>query len=394
MDCMRVFITDGLWRKTLAAVRALGNAGIKVTAGESTILTPTFFSKYCNGFVRTPSPTLNPRAYVEFLLAYLERSPHDVLIPMEDTTQLLIARHYEEFSSKTRLFLAKHDKLVFMNDKWKILKHAETLGIPIPRTFQVDSLEMGMSMNRDLPYPLVVKPRVGSGSAGVEFVDRPEDLMPALERAFRAGRLPLLQERLPAAGAGLGASFLLDLRQEVRASFVHRRLREYPVGGGPSTLRESIVHDEVRAFGERLLRDLGFNGVAMVEFKVDLRDGRPKLMEVNPRFWGSLALAIHAGVNFPLLLVLTAMGEAFAPVTTYRIGHRCRWLLPGDILHFLSNPARWHMSPGFFQFVAPNLSYDIIDADDPLPVLGAVASLLPFLGSRDFRHVRTRRVRT
>jgi hypothetical protein len=73
------------------------------------------------------------------------------------------------------------------------------------------------------------------------------------------------------------------------------------------------------------------------------------------------------------------------------LGHLCRWLLPGDILHFLQNPNRWRLKPSFFEFRRANMSYDIIDMDDPLPILGSFLALLPFYGSKDFAHVRMRR---
>jgi len=240
-------------------------------------------------------------------------------------------------------------------------------------------------------YPLVVKPRVGSGSTALYYASQPSQLSFALERLFLSGKSPLVQERLPGNGAGIGASFLLDYEHQIRASFIHRRIREYPVEGGPSTLRESIIHEQVRHDGARLVQNLHLTGVAMVEFKIDSRDGKAKLLEVNPRFWGSLALAINAGVNFPYLLALVALEMDFPPVFDYSLGHFCRWLLPGDILHFLSNPKRWHLKPSFFQFRKPNLTYDILDRKDPLPIIGSVLSLLPFFLSRDFVHIRTRR---
>jgi hypothetical protein len=86
-----------------------------------------------------------------------------------------------------------------------------------------------------------------------------------------------------------------------------------------------------------------------------------------------------------------AMDLDFPPVLDYRLKHFCRWLLPGDILHFLKNPGRWHLKPSFFQFRKPNLTYDIVDLKDPLPILGSVLALLPFYLSQDFVHVRTRR---
>jgi len=388
---IRVFVTDGLWRKTLTAVRALGRQGIRVTVGESTYLAPSLFSRYCHGRVRTPSPVAQPARYVAFLEEFLGRHPHHVLLPMEEETLLLLARNRERFDQKTRFPFSGYRRLLFARDKLAVLRHAEALGIPTPRTFEITSPEAAMVMCGRLPFPLVVKPRVGSGSDGVQYVGNPDELIAAYRLLCQRGQVPLIQERLPANGPGIGASFLLDENHQVLASFVHRRLREYPVQGGPSTLRESILHEQARRDGTRLLQSIGMIGVAMVEFKVDDRDGQAKLLEVNPRFWGSLALAVQAGVNFPHLLTLMALGRSFPPALTYRVGHRCRWLLPGDILHFIHNPNRWRLEPSFFEFIRPDLGYDILDREDPLPILGTLLSLLPFYLSRSFAHVRGRR---
>ena len=388
---IRVFVTDGYWRKTLAAVRALGRCGVQVTTGESTYLAPALFSRYCSSRVRTPSPVLQPSHYLDFLEEYLSHHPHHVLMPMEEDTLLLLARNRERFQKITRLPCAAHHHLLFARDKLKVLRRAEELDIPIPKTFEVNGMAEAKTLSRHLKYPVVVKPRVGSGSAGLQYVTEPAQLPAALEQVFLSGQSPLVQERLPAEGTGIGASFLLDHNHQVRASFIHRRLREYPVQGGPSTLRQSIIHEQARRDGARLLESLRLVGVGMVEFKIDSRDGTAKLLEVNPRFWGSLALAINTGVNFPYLLTLVALGLDFPAVHTYRVGHLCRWLLPGDILHFLHNPNRWQLKPNFFEFRRANMSYDIIDMDDPLPILGSFLALLPFYGSKDFVHVRLRR---
>ena len=388
---IRVFVTDGYWRKTVAAVRALGRMGLRVTVGESTYLAPALFSRYSCRRVRTPSPVLQPSQYLDFLEYYLNHHPHQVLIPMEEDTLLLLAQNRERFAGITRLPFAAYDNLLFARDKLKVIRKAEALGVPTPTTYEITNIDEAKALGGQLQYPVVVKPRVGSGSAGMHYVTETSELVPALERVFLFGQLPLVQERLPSEGAGIGASFLLDQEQKVRASFIHRRIREYPIEGGPSTLRESIIHEQVRDYGARLLQDLHLTGVAMVEFKIDSRDGEAKLLEVNPRFWGSLALAINAGVNFPYLLTLVALELDFPPVVDYKLGHFCRWLLPGDILHFLKNPKRWHLNPSFFQFRRSNLTYDIIDLNDPLPILGNLLALLPFYLSQDFVHVRSRR---
>ena len=165
----------------------------------------------------------------------------------------------------------------------------------------------------------------------------------------------------------------------------------YPIQGGPSTLREGVEHPKVMEVGLSLLKSLNWVGVAMVEFKVDPRDRIPKLMEINPRFWGSLQLAIVSGVDFPYLILKMAQQENFEPVLHYPLGRRCRWLLFGDILHFLTNPHRFHLHPPFFRFFEPNTSEDIISREDPLPILGTMATFFTFLYDPEMKRFLERR---
>jgi hypothetical protein len=81
-------------------------------------------------------------------------------------------------------------------------------------------------------------------------------------------------------------------------------------------------------------------------------------------------LAISAGVDFPVLYHRTVLGMKFKPVRDYPSGVYCRWLLPGDILHFLKNPDRFKLQPNFFKFRGNGISYDILSIEDPLPVFG------------------------
>jgi predicted ATP-grasp superfamily ATP-dependent carboligase len=119
---------------------------------------------------------------------------------------------------------------------------------------------------------------------------------------------------------------------------MHRRVREYPVTGGPSTTAESVRDPELEALGLRLLETLNWHGAAMVEFKKDSRDGEFTLLEVNPKFWGSLGLAIACGVDFPYLAARMAADGDVDAVSDYRLGVRFRWPLPDDVLHLLAKP--------------------------------------------------------
>ena len=381
----QVFITDGHWRKTLAAVRSLGQKGLRVTVGESTRLAVSLFSRYCHRAVVYPSPLQQPDDFLDWLHRTLSRGSYRLFLAMEDETQEWVSRHHAEFSRLTYLPFLPYQQIEPVRRKDLVIKLAQKLGIPTPRTWFIDDLSQLEPIKNQLPYPLVIKPRIGSGALGVSYINDPQKLASEYWRIHQTYPFPMIQEQIPRQGPGLGASFLFDEKSRVKASFMHQRLREYPLSGGASTLRQSIKNDEIRAMGETLLKALNWFGVAMVEFKLDPRDNTPKLMEINSRFWGSLALAIASGVDFPHLVYRLACGEEFRPVEHYKIGQQCRWLLPGDLLHFVYNPDRWKLKPSFFRFFDPDLCYDILSWDDPLPTLGTVLTPLTFLYDPDMQ---------
>jgi len=176
--------------------------------------------------------------------------------------------------------------------------------------------------------------------------------------------------------------FLLLWNGELRAAFSHRRIREKPPSGGVSVYRESIPLDpELLARSRALLERFEWDGVAMIEYKLDERTGTPYLMEINGRFWGSLQLAVDAGVDFPALLAGVALGGDPAPVTAYRTGVRSRWWW-GDVDHLLArlrrspedlalppgSPGRWRALADFLTVRRADRN-EILRRSDPGPFL-------------------------
>ena len=380
-----VFITDGHWRKSLAAARALGKQGIRVTVGESTRLATAAFSRHCHKAVVYPSPLCRPTEFVDFLYRRLSSHSYQMLLPMEDETLDLISRYHSDFSELTYLPIVPFEKLRLARRKDKVLLLAKKLGIPTPRTWFIGDTKQLDELKAGLPYPVVIKPKMSSGAVGVAYPENPQELMEQYHAIHRQFPFPMIQEMIPRQGPGYGASILMDERGKVKASFVHKRLREYPVTGGASTLRESVRYDDIRDMAVDLLKALDWFGVAMVEFKLDPRDGCPKLMEINPRFWGSLSLAIAAGVNFPYLLYCMSRGENLKPIEHYQVGKKSRWLLPGDLLHFIYNPRRSRLIPDFFHFWDESTVYDIVSIKDPLPALARVLTPLTFIYDPDMQ---------
>ena len=154
----------------------------------------------------------------------------------------------------TSLPLPSHRSLQLAGDKAQTVALAESIGLPVPRTTVVDgAADLSLDAIR---VPAVVKPARGSGSRGVRYVDTASELRPVVARVLAEHGTVLVQERIPAGGQGLGVGLLFDTSSQPVASFTYKRLREYPVSGGPSTLRESTHDSNLLDLATRLLRAL------------------------------------------------------------------------------------------------------------------------------------------
>ena len=386
----RVLITDGHWRKTLAATRALGEKGIAVTVGETSIFATSLFSKYCARRLVYPSPKRNPDKFIAAIITELNRFRYDAILPMEETTMLVLSQHKEKIEKYTNLPILNYEMLNFARNKARVIKHAQSIGIPCPKTYFIENIKEVEQISNSLPYPVIIKPQISSGSFGIRKVASKENLMTDYLQIHNKFPYPLIQEYIPDGGA-FGVSLLFNRQSQLRAVFTHKRLREYPVKGGPSTLRRGIRRYDIEDLALKLMKSLLWYGVTMVEFRVDKRDGIPKLMEINPRFWGSLQLAISSGVNFPYLLYKIACSGDTEGVFEYKTGAQCRWLLFGDILHFLSNRKRFSLEPGFFKFFGRNTSYDICSTADIKPILGRILSGITLLYDPDMKKILKKR---
>ena len=365
-------ITDIERRKALPIIRALGREGVRVIGVSHNRFPTGAFSKYCAKAYRCPDYRSTPKPFLEKLQEICKNEKPDVFYPIEDVVLSLCVRHPDSWSPYTKALVPTPNVLERAYDKWQTIQFAEQLGIQVPKTYCPETIDEVAYLTSKWKGHAVIKPRKSSGSRGLRYVENPSQIFSVYQEVSGKYPRPLIQERIPLGGEGLGVFVLINDKHEAIAIFGHKRLREFPVCGGPSTLRVSYFDDKLIEQTLHLFKSMGLVGVAMAEYKLDLRINEPVLMEVNPRFWGSLQLAINAGVNFPLLYHKTALSLSVEPVLNYPIGKYCRWLWPGDILHFLCNPHRFDLQPSFFKFWGSDVSYDIISADDPLPMLGIV----------------------
>jgi predicted ATP-grasp superfamily ATP-dependent carboligase len=334
-------VTDALWRKSVSAIRALGAAGYSVFALGDGRLTTGFHSRYTSRRFIGPVAADDPDGFGETLGRAIEATGGQpaALLPMEDATCEWLLSHGWELAKNVKWLLPSEDAFALARDKAGTFSLAQRLGIPTPRTHTPDSVsELSELVAANPIEEFVVKPRISSGSTGVVYGSDIHAI--SLEEHWELHGPLLLQERIPPDGVAYGVSMLFDRAGRERAAFAHRRLREYPVSGGPSTQRVSTELGELHSYSQRLLSSLNWAGVAMVEWKVHPQGDRPMLLEINPRFWGSLALAVRAGVDFPTLYADAALDRPLpSALPAYRPGVVSRWMLPGDILRYVSSPA-------------------------------------------------------
>lgn len=374
---MSVLLTDGRLRTCLYVARSLGKKGINVFVGESAWLHPhffnprnviTFMSRYCKGYVFYPHYG-DLESFIQFMAKLAKK--YDALIPINEDTIIPICKNSSKF---TNILLPDFQDLKIALDKLKVVEKCTKLGIPVPRTFVPRDYAELKRLSKELAYPVFVKLRhEGLVFPRYRICHSKKNLLQEYTTLQRI-ETPIIQEQVKGFGTGLFALF--DKEHKLKAYFIHRRIREYPITGGVSTFSESFWDKQVFEYGLKLLRALNWVGVGMVEFRFDVEHNVPRVLEVNPRFWGSLPLAIHSGVDFPYLLYKLIIGEDFAPVLQYKLNVRCRFAedIKALFKKFQNERKPFKVAKvALSSFLAKNADFDL---KDPYPSLSLTLSPL------------------
>jgi len=384
---MRILILDGNQNQAVASVRSLAKAGHEALVGDPGSWSKAGWSRYCRGTFQYPAPQQDASRFVTHIAELARQQNGTLVLPMTEATTLpLSARRDLLDAAGARLVLPSHADVLRAFNKQETVELAASLGIAVPRTKLVCTAEQAREVARTMTFPVVLKPRssVESRSDGAmqstgrpRYARAPEQLHLVYQEMSKTCSHVLAQEFVKGEGTGY---FALMRDGELRAEFAHRRVRDVHPSGSGSALRVSVEPDpQVRSASLAILKALHWHGVAMVEFRHG-PGSAPIFMEVNGRFWNSLPLACYAGVNFPALLAQMAEAGDVDPITHFRTGIRCRWLL-GDFRHLLEvwrgAPAGYPLPyPGRLQTLLAEMTpvygtfHDNFQWQDPLPELG------------------------
>jgi predicted ATP-grasp superfamily ATP-dependent carboligase len=362
-----------------------------------------------------PDALVRPEGFRRTVARLLHAERIDTLIPVSEAAIISLLPHRRDWPA-VMLPFPSLDSFRRISDKAAVHQAAREVGISTPRQEVLTEPGVAHRINPDL-FPVVIKPSrsviEGDGGrlrkTGVTYAADQEELDRRLQETDPSAFPLLLQQRIVGPGIGI---FLLLWNGEVHAQFAHRRLREKPPSGGVSVYRESVAADPALVEkSRRLLCAHAWRGVAMIEYKMDAASGTPYLMEVNGRFWGSLQLAIDAGVDFPNRLLEAATDQPNRPQPLTRAGIRSRWWW-GDVDHLLAMwtksrarlalppeaPGRWRAAAEFLKLWRPGDRSEVFRFKDLAPFFRetlqwfaalrhpkppGIASALPPSGSRN-----------
>jgi len=367
----RILVLDGTSRAAVEAVQSLGKRGLEVHVAARSDC-PAFRSRWATRTLIQPS-TSDSQRFIRWLRTLPDE--YALVIPATGYSLHHLARLDESDPLREALVLPAPEALHTALDKARTLDRAIRLGISVPSS----SLRTRRDAAENGPLPRVLKPTcsVLEGSHDLTevfptLVRDAEQRKEALERLLQ--QCPVLEQEL-VPGIGIGVECLYARGQMVW-HFAHERVHEGTGGGlgSGSFYRKSIpAPPELLQAARALLDDLGWHGVAMVEFKYHRASGKFWLMEINPRLWGSVALAIDAGVDFPYGLFCIATDADPGPQPIYKQPYYTR-LIPSDLDWIARQIRRSGVSRGlelfsFLRLLIGRESWDHFAWTDPGPLL-------------------------
>lgn len=290
----------------LSNTRSIGEYGIPVVVIDKHNCIARY-SKYCTKFYKCPN--YNTQDFIEFLL-YLGINfnyKNWLLLPSNDHAVLAIAKHKVLLEKIFKIITPELEVINNIYNKSLLLNIAQNLNIPIPATYY---LENKIGINEIKNYPVLIK-----GKQGLDFYKSLK------QKAFLAydkkelqlhinnidEKLPLskifIQELIPDVGNNKTISFCpFCINGEIKTFWMGIKLREHPIRFGTATFAKSVYIKECHDQSVPLLKSLNYTGVCEIEYLLDPRDNKYKLIEINARTWLWVGLAKECGVNFAKII--------------------------------------------------------------------------------------------
>jgi len=319
----------------LGVIRSLARENITIFAIDYRVKSNEgFYSKYAKSSI-CPHPVYNPEQLIEYMEAnFVKNGVKTILFPTAD--------EFVKFISDHRVELAKHfifnvsAKQIIDNiiDKKIQYELAQKAGINITETYYPESIEDVYKLKDTVQYPLIIKGRysfkwreaAGGTLKGLK-VNNADELMEKCREVFST-KVPIIIQKIIIGPNTNHFKFCAYVNRagKILTEFTLRKIRQYPVEFGVGSCVESLEYEELKQTGEKFFESINYTGVGSAEFKLDLKDNKLKLIELNPRYWMQNEQAAYCGVNFSVAQYLDLSGQTVPYIEKFKIG--VRWVNP------------------------------------------------------------------
>lgn len=358
----------------LTLARSLGNAGIaaRYVSNDSPLAA---WSRHVGKMQPWPGAD-SPQQAVPFLLDFARTYDLQdaLLVPAGDAEVRLVSQFKRELSAVFRIMLPGWEHLQWLCDKPFLYRRAAELGLSVPKTYALLSVDQALVLEPE--FPLVLKPNMGGGNSAlarakiVRADDRETFIRTFSENADKTGAENIVvQQLIPGGGECQFSYAALWSGGHPVAEFCARRGRQYPVDFGfTSTFVETVDMPEMIAASRTLLQSARFEGLVEIEFKRDPRNGLLNILDVNPRPWSWFGLCAAAGIDLGRTMWDVASGRAPSSPAAPR---RAAWMyLARDMIAAAISMARGELKPADYIASFRHVrAWAAFSMRDPLPGL-------------------------
>jgi predicted ATP-grasp superfamily ATP-dependent carboligase len=306
----RVLITDGEERAALAACRALRSAGYEVDAVASGGPAAVHWSRYCSRRLWAPDPRADRTAFADSLSEFLACRRYDLLLPASDAALLAISEDRDRLSQLVTIGLPGQDVVLRCLSKIAAFEDSGATQLAAPRTEVCRTVDEAREAVTKIGFPLLVKPRMSARPVGIGLRQRSSRRISS-ERGLAATiedfGMPMLVQRCLRGPVHSLGGVITD--QGLVAAAYSRYVRTWPPDAGNVSCSVSLpLPAELREGAVTLLDRLGWRGIFELEL-MEKPDGNLGLIDLNPRVYGSLELAVHAGASLPAIWCDSLLGD-------------------------------------------------------------------------------------
>ncbi len=359
----RILILEGYARQCLPLVRAFKKLGCHVAVLCNSKLDIGYVSRMTDEKILGICDREQELETEKQIRTLLKTEKYDVVVPCVDFSAAILSKNKDEFSRYAKIVSNDWDVYKIAADKEKTMEACAKIDVPHPITIQnVDCIDN--ILDSQIEFPIVIKPRVGYGAIGFKKVGSKEQLKELFENKNETVTNYVFQEYIPQTDIQYECAMFMDSNDEVKTSVVFSKNRWYPVEGGSSTLNVTVDRPDIVESCTKLLKAIHWRGAADIDLIQDPRDGKAKIMEINPRVSGSVKICFDAGVDQARQMLELAMGNSVTKYDTYEIGRRLR-CSQTDLLWFIKSKNRFKANPSWFSNYKTH--DQIFYWSDPLP---------------------------